>query len=68
MARQYVAVKFNASDRRTYTYHNDGQPVAPGDMVTVTTGRGEAMVVVDSVSADKPPFATKPLTTTGGQP
>lgn len=39
MARQYVAVRFTPGDRRTYTYHNDGPPVAPGDTVTVATTR-----------------------------
>lgn len=27
MARQYVAVKFRPGDKRSYTYHNDGEPV-----------------------------------------
>lgn len=26
--RQFVAVQFNPWDRRSYTYHNDGEPVA----------------------------------------
>ena len=61
MSRQYVAVRFSTSDRRTYTYQNDGEPVAAGDAVIVETARGEATVTVDSVSDVQPPFATKPI-------
>ncbi len=39
MARQYVAVKFHLTDRSTYTYHNDGEPVNVGDEVKVPDHR-----------------------------
>lgn len=58
---QYVAVKFKPWDRRTYTYHNDGAPAKPGDMVEVETKEGLKKVQVDSVSDQKPAFATKPI-------
>lgn len=62
--RQHVAVKFNPESERTYTYHNDGEPVAAGDRVLIETGKGTKVVTVHSVrvrSADDPPleFETK---------
>ncbi|WP_374139444.1 hypothetical protein [Sphingomonas sp.] len=60
-ARQYVAVKFNPWDRRTYTYHNDGEPVAVGDSVVVSTDRGPSTVTVEAVSDERPTFATKSI-------
>ena len=59
--RQFLACKFNAWDRRTYTYHNDGLPVSAGDKVHVETNDGRVVVIVDSVSDKKPPFQTKPI-------
>jgi hypothetical protein len=59
--RQFVSVQFHPSDRKTYTYHNDGEPVTEGDQVVVNTDRGPAEVEVISVFADEPPFATKPI-------
>lgn len=61
MSRQFVAVKFKPWDRRTYTYHNDGDPVAVGDLVEVSTDRGEQIVTVESVTFDAPSFVTKPI-------
>lgn len=61
MATQYVAVLFNPWDRRTYTYHNDGDALAPQDEAVVVTDRGESVVTVVSVSDQKPEFATKPI-------
>lgn len=58
--RQYVVIKFNPSDLRTYTYHNDGPPVAVGDKVEVETKRGTASVEVVAVDDTEPNFATKP--------
>lgn len=63
MPRQYVACKFRPEDRRSYTYHNDGEPVAPGDVVKAP-GRSEdgwQRVHVVSVSDEEPSFATKPI-------
>lgn len=59
--RQYVAVRFNPWDHKTYTYHHDGESVAPGDKVLVTTAKGQATVDVVSVHNTKPEFATKPI-------
>lgn len=59
--RQYVAVQFKPWDRRTYTYHNDGEPVAEGDKVEVTTNDGTKTVTVASVSYEAPAFETKPI-------
>lgn len=59
--RQYVGVKFNPSDSRTYTYHNDGPPVAVGDEVIISTTRGDRTLPVVAVSTDEPPFLTKPI-------
>lgn len=61
MGRQFVAVRFKPWDRRTYTYHWDGEPFAPGDQVVVTTDRGPSTVEVISVSGLPPPFPTKPI-------
>lgn len=63
MARQYVAAKFRVEDKRTYTYHNDGDPVKPGDRVKVEdrSGDGWKAVHVAEVSYAAPPFATKPV-------
>ena len=60
---QYVACKYRESDTRSYTFHNDGEPVAVGDQVKIA-GRGEdgwQRVFVAAVSDEKPPFDTKPI-------
>lgn len=59
---QYVAVQFNPWDRRTYTYHNEGEPFIPGEEGFVETARGVTPVTVVSTSDEKPPFDTKPIT------
>lgn len=59
--RQFVAVQFNPWDRRSYTYHNDGEPVAIGDRVVVSTDRGPSAVTVVSLPTEAPTFATKPI-------
>lgn len=61
--RQFVAVKFRAGDRRTYTYHNDGPPVACGDEVKVPDRQGDAWrrVTVHEVSWTVPTFETKAI-------
>lgn len=61
---QYVVVRFSSRDRRTYTYHNDGPPVAPGDEVRIPgrqEGDGWKAVEVVDVHFIKPPFATKAI-------
>lgn len=60
-ARQYVACVFRPGDKRTYTYHFDGEPLAVDDKVVVTTNRGPSTVTVVSVSDTKPSFETKPI-------
>lgn len=60
MPRQYLACQFRPGDVRSYTYHNDGDPVMIGDFVTVETRRGTAEVeVIDEVGM--PLFETKPI-------
>lgn len=61
--RQYVAVKFWIGNKRTYTYHNDGEPVAAGDVVKIADrhGDGWSRVTVHEISHEKPPFDTKPI-------
>lgn len=61
--RQFVAVKFHRSDKRQYTYHWDGDPIAPGDKVKVPQASppGWRTLTVESVSWANPPFATKAI-------
>lgn len=60
--RQYVACKFRSSDTRTYTYHNDGAPLAVGDTVTVEDrGGGSKRVEIAEIVPDAPKFPTKPV-------
>lgn len=61
MARKYVGVKFSATDRRTYTYHDDTADAQIGDKVEVDTMRGRSTVEVVTVTEERPPFATKPI-------
>lgn len=58
--RQYVQVQFS-SGPRLYTYHNDGEPVQPGDFVIVDTPRdGKKRCRVEhTFSEPAPAFATK---------
>lgn len=58
---QYVAVQFKPGEGRAYTYHNDGEPVAIGDKVVVSTNRGAANATVVGLSDDPPPFVTKAI-------
>jgi uncharacterized protein YhfF len=60
-ARQLVAVQFNPWDQRSYTYHNDGEPVAVGDQVRVLTTKGEKIVTVAALPQEQPTFETKPI-------
>jgi hypothetical protein len=60
--RQFVQVKFPRGGR-LYTYHNDGDPVVPGDQVKIA-GRGDdgwQAAHVDAISFTKPAFDTKPI-------
>lgn len=58
---QFVGVKFNPWDRRTYTYRNDGEDVLPGDVVEVVTGEGPKQVEVESITNTAPAFECKPI-------
>lgn len=61
--RQYVAVTFRPGEARTYTYHNDGAPLAIGDEVKVADNRSDGWkrVTVAAVDVAEPAFATKPI-------
>lgn len=63
MSRQFIACKFRSSDTRTYTYHNDGDPVAVGDQVKVAdrSGDGWKRIEVAQIVDDAPSFETKPI-------
>ena len=60
---QYVQCKFRENDSRSYTYHNEGAPVAAGDVVRIKDreGLGWQKVFVVGVTFDAPKFATKPI-------
>jgi len=59
--RQFVAVLFKPWDQRSYTYHNDGEPVAIGDSVIVATAKGDQIVTVSALPTETPSFPTKPI-------
>lgn len=63
MTRQFVACAFREGQTRTYTYHNDGEPVAPGDRVQIMSrdGLGKQTVFVVTLLDDAPSFPTKPI-------
>lgn len=60
---QYIACTFRKGDSRSYTYHNDGPPVAVGDEVKVPDkGDGWKRVYVSAVGVPKPTkFETKAI-------
>lgn len=61
-ARQYVAVKFRASDTKTWTYHWDGPGfIACGDVVKVPDrfGNGWQRATVHGITDETPAFKTK---------
>lgn len=58
---QYVACRFGESGQ-TYTYHNDGAPVAVGDKVKVEVrNEGSKTVTVVQILDKAPKFTTKPV-------
>ncbi len=67
--RQFVSVKFNPWDQKTYTYHWESfeKPLAPGDKVHVLTKAKDSdeqirrTVEVESVDLPVPAFVTKPI-------
>jgi len=60
---QYVECKFRPSDRRAYTYRNDGDPVAAGDYVKVPdkSGEGWKRVQVVTIEVPEPNYSCKPV-------
>jgi hypothetical protein len=68
MTRQYLTAKFRPADKRAYTYHNDGPPVAPGNEVKLpstrgTDGwlRGTVFGLISEAEAKAQPFDTKAI-------
>jgi hypothetical protein len=61
--RQFVACKYREGDKRTYTFVNDGPPVAPGDKVRVPdrSGDGWQRVIVAEIVTTPPAFECKPV-------
>lgn len=60
--RQFIRCRFREGDTRTYTYHNDGEPVAVGDFVKVPDNRADGwkrVEVVDIDAQEPTGFATK---------
>ena len=60
MERQFIACRFRPTDKRTYTYHNDGDPVEVGEDVEVETKQGPKVINVAEI-VDKPAFETKAI-------
>lgn len=56
--RQFVAIKFDPGAARTYTYHNDGEPIAVGDEIVIPTKGGNKTVKVAGLPETEPPFRT----------
>ena len=61
MPRQFVEVKFKPWQSRSYTYHNDGEPVNVGSQVRVDSRDGWVALEVLSVTDVVPPYETKPI-------
>ena len=57
---QYITVRFNEWDRRTYTYENPYTPVKAGDEVQVVVSDGTLTVKVMSITT-KPSFKCKQI-------
>lgn len=61
MTRQYLAVEFKPGGRR-YTYANDGEPAAIGDLVRIETRfGGQQIVTVAALVIEEPEFECKPI-------
>ena len=61
--RQFISCKFRTEDTRTFSYHNDGPPVAEGNVVLVPdkSGVGSKKVFVVTVDDPEPRYATKAI-------
>jgi hypothetical protein len=60
MTRQFLAVEFKPGGRR-YTYCNDGEPVAIGELIKVEVRGGVQTVSVAELVIEEPPFECKPI-------
>lgn len=58
--RQFVAVAFKEGGR-PYTYHNDGEPLALGQLVRVPVRHSEQSGAIVGIEDSPPPFETKPI-------
>lgn len=60
---QFITCKFREHDTRTYTYVNNGPPVAAGDTVRCESrdGNGYQRITVVEVDVAEPSFACKPI-------
>ncbi|MEM7212326.1 MAG: hypothetical protein AAF479_10615 [Pseudomonadota bacterium] len=58
---QFVSVKFNPEQTRTYTYRNDLAPVAVDDRVQVEVHGKPKTVTVVEVSNEDPGYPCKPI-------
>ena len=58
--RQYITAEFRKGSR-AYTYHNDGEPVAPGDRIVVQGRGGPQVITVVELLFEVPTFETKPI-------
>lgn len=59
--RQFVTCTIKGGTR-AYTYHNDAEPLAPGDRVNIETKHGFTTGEVASLVDAAPPFPTKAVT------
>jgi hypothetical protein len=57
---QYINVRFNSWDRKSYVYENPYTPVKAGDTVHVSVSDGMLPVTVTSI-AKKPNFKCKQI-------
>lgn len=60
---QFIACKFRPTDTRSFTYINDGEPVAVGNLVKVPDARSDGWKRVEVVAIDvpEPEFACKAI-------
>lgn len=63
MARQFIACKYRPTDKRFYSFHNDGEPVAVGDHVKIAnrSGKGWMSVEVAEILSGAPDHETKAI-------
>lgn len=61
MARQYLKIAYKEGTTKTYTFHNDGDPVEAGDVVKLPDRRDPDSWVRGYVheETDEPVFETK---------